>query len=94
MASGPFGNAQDPNIEPCATCGELVPHADKLVVEKETIHKNASNVAFVAPTCKWVTVLWIMDFVVVMDLVGIALWYAPLDLSQKKRQNSRKWEYQ
>ncbi|KAI1694799.1 LIM domain-containing protein [Ditylenchus destructor] len=42
---GPFGNAQDPTIEPCATCGELVPHADKLVVEKETIHKNCFKCA-------------------------------------------------
>ena len=32
---GPFGNAQDPEVVPCAVCGDLVQHVDKFAVEKE-----------------------------------------------------------
>jgi hypothetical protein len=35
-----FGMAQDPTISSCAICNERVEHADKLVVESETIHKT------------------------------------------------------
>ncbi|KAL3069982.1 hypothetical protein niasHS_015807 [Heterodera schachtii] len=41
-----FGTGADPVLEECAFCGEKVTLTDRLMVDRETIHKNCFNCCF------------------------------------------------
>jgi len=42
----PLRTADEPDIVPCAICGDNVQHVDKMMVEKEIIHKECFACAF------------------------------------------------